>query len=364
MGRHFEVVVVGSGPAGASTAIRLLRAGVTVSIVASADTRSSLPGEALSPEVRTEFRRMGLEDDFPREAMPSYGIEALWGQEIPAFHSHLCSPSGNGLSINRPDFHGALLRAVLTNGDCGFSSGQFLRAEKTSRGWTVAIRIGEAIETLTCDLLADASGRSAAVARHLGARRCRFDSLCGISSVLDFPIAQQTLVVEATSYGWWYLTPIGRTETLVCLISDVDIIQHFSAFQSSSWLGLLRKAEFISSRLGALPNEVVTRTHPCETGILDRITGDSWIAIGDAASMVDPLSSAGVLKALKSGVEAADRIVECLAGNPFALANYENLTRNDFDAYLRTRRRQYAIESRWSQEAFWARRTSEHFASA
>jgi 2-polyprenyl-6-methoxyphenol hydroxylase-like FAD-dependent oxidoreductase len=198
MGRHFEVVVVGSGPAGASTAIRLLRAGVTVSVVASKDTRSSLPGEALSPEVRTEFRRMGLEDDFPHEAMPSYGIEALWGQEIPAFHSHLCSPSGTGLSITRPDFHGALLRAVLTNGDCGFLSGQFLRAEKTSRGWTVAIRIGETTETLTSDLLADATGRTAAVARHLGARRCRFDSLCGISSVLDFPIAQQTLVVLDT----------------------------------------------------------------------------------------------------------------------------------------------------------------------
>src|SRR5438309_1947961 len=87
-------------------------------------------------------------------------------------------------------------------------------------------------------------------------------------------------------------------------------------FKSSSWLGLLRKAEFISSRLGALPNEVVTRPHPCETEILDRITGDSWIAIGDAASMVDPLSSAGVLKALKSGVAAADRITEGLAGNP------------------------------------------------
>jgi flavin-dependent dehydrogenase len=356
-------VVVGSGPAGASTAIGLLRAGVTVSIVASEDTRSSLPGETLSPEVRSEFRRMGLEEDFPRQAMPSYGIEALWGQEIPAFHSHMCSPSGNGLSITRPDFHGALLRAVLANRGCGFSGGMFLRAEKTSRGWTIAIRIGETTETLTCDLLADATGRTAAVARHLGARRHRLDSLCGVSSVLDFPIDEQTLVVEATSYGWWYLTPIGRAQTLVCLISDVDIIQHFSAFQSNSWLGLLKGVKFISSRLGTLPHEVQTRTHPCETGILDRITGDRWIAVGDAAAMVDPLSSTGVLKALKSGAAAADALVERLAGNSIALTHYENLIGKDFGAYQRTRRGQYAIESRWSRETFWARRISKNLAS-
>jgi flavin-dependent dehydrogenase len=356
VGPHFQVVVAGSGPAGASTAIRLLRAGMSVSILACDDTHSCLPGEALSPEVRTEFNRMCLLEDLQHEAMPSYGIEAIWGHEIPTFHSHLWSGAGDGLCVNRPEFHGALLRAVLAAGGCGFLSGQFLLTEKTSRGWTVGIRIRDTTEHVSCDLLVDATGRTAAVGRYLGARRWRLDSLCGVSSVLDVGIAKQTLAVEATSYGWWYLAPIGRSQTLVCLISDVDIIQHFSAFQSSSWLGLLKEVKFISSRLGTLPDKVQTRTHPCETGILDRIVGDGWIAVGDAASMVDPLSSTGVLKALKSGAEAADAIVECLGGNAFALPRYENLIKNDFQAYIKIRKRQYAIESRWSRDTFWARR--------
>ena len=111
----------------------------------------------------------------------------------------------------------------------------------------------------------------------------------------------------------------------------------------------------------ALP---LSRAHPCETGILDRIAGDGWIAVGDAASMVDPLSSTGVLKALRSGAEAADRIAEYLAGDTSALGHYENSIRSDFRTYLGARWRQYAIEARWPREPFWARRISENRAFA
>jgi flavin-dependent dehydrogenase len=332
--------------------------GVSVSVVARGDTQSSLPAEVFSPEVRREFSRMGLAEDFPRDARPSYGIEALWGQETPAFHSYLCSASGDGLCVTRRHFHDALRRAVLAAGDCTFFGGDFLCAEKISQKWWVTIRSENTTKTITCDLLVDATGRAAAVARHLGARRCRLDSLCGVSAVLDVPVAQQTLIVEATSYGWWYLTPIAPSQTLVCLISDVDLLQHLSATHANSWLALLKGMEFLSSRLGTLPTDVLAKVHPCETGALDRLVGDDWIAVGDAASIVDPLSSSGVLKALRSGPEAATAIAEQLNGQPFALRKYEQRNSHEFQSYLATRRRQYAIESRWLQEPFWSRRSS------
>jgi flavin-dependent dehydrogenase len=139
------------------------------------------------------------------------------------------------------------------------------------------------------------------------------------------------------------MPPEEPPPSLVTSVLDVAALILFAASHPYSIFRLLNKRWVVEAY---------------KTGILDRISGDSWIAIGDAASMVDPLSSAGVLKALKSAIEGADRIVECLAGNPFALANYEIMTRNDFDAYPRTRWHQYAIESRWSQRAFWARRRS------
>lgn len=356
MSRHFQVIVVGCGPAGANTAITLLRAGVSVCILACDDSRSCLPAEALSPEVRIEFNRLGLAENFLDEAMPSYGIEATWGHEVPAFHSYLCSAAGNGLHVDRPCFHDSLLRAVGTAGDCGLFYGRFLVAKRTSRGWTLGIRIHDAIEHLDCELVVDATGRSAAVARSLGARRRRLDSLCGVSSVLDTVVPEQTLIVEATPYGWWYLAPIPRSRTLLCMISDVDIIRDLAASQSCQWLDLLKKVTSISSRLGDLPDKVITKTHPCETGILDRITGSAWIAVGDAASIVDPLSSRGVPKALRSGREAAEAIVSYLRGEESALLGYSEVHWNEFENYLSTKQLQYAVESRWPRETFWTRR--------
>jgi flavin-dependent dehydrogenase len=42
---------------------------------------------------------------------------------------------------------------------------------------------------------------------------------------------------------------------------------------------------------------------------VDRLTGDGWVAIGDAAGFIDPIYSTGVFLALKSGEMAADAIV-------------------------------------------------------
>jgi len=355
--RQLEAMVVGAGPAGASTAITLLRAGVSVSILACDDSCSCLPAEVLSPEVRSEFQRLGLSENFLDETISSYGIEATWGHAAPAFHPYICNALGPGFHVGRARFHQALLKAVSDAGDCPFIRGRFLTAKRTPSGWTVTIRIGDVTNQLDCRLLVDATGRSATVARFLGARRRRLDSLCGVSSVLNKVVREQTLVVEAAPYGWWYLAPIPASRTLICMISDVDIIHRLAVFRPRGWLDLLKSVPSLSTRLGHISDNILTRTHPCESGILDRICGDMWIAVGDAASVVDPLSSRGVPKALRSGREAGNAIVSYLRGNESALRRYSRVHREEFQNYLETKERQYGMELRWRGETFWKRRT-------
>ena len=64
--------------------------------------------------------------------------------------------------------------------------------------------------------------------------------------------------------------------------------------------------------------------------------GDGWVAIGDAAGLINPMNGEGIDYGLESGVLAADLF---LADPTSAPANYDRLVGERFDAFLRTGRR-------------------------
>ena len=89
---------------------------------------------------------------------------------------------------------------------------------------------------------------------------------------------------------------------------------------------------------------------------LDRPTGPDWLAVGDAASSFDPLSSQGIYKALADGLKAAEAITAWLDGDTGALDKYAAFVASRFADYRRNRAYFYAVERRWAGSPFWARR--------
>jgi flavin-dependent dehydrogenase len=202
----------------------------------------------------------------------------------------------------------------------------------------------------------DASGRAAALRRITAVRRRRFDALCGVAAVFPRPAMPLTLRVVSAPYGWWYASPIPDDRMLVCLMSDVDILRSLGAYGSAVWTMLFENA-------GLMGNEPLffdpTDLHvlPCETSILDCAIGEGWAAVGDAASIFDPLASAGIIKALQTGRMAADGVREDLRDDSLAgLQQYGRQLSTGFETYLIGRRAQYAIERQWRDQPFWMRR--------
>jgi hypothetical protein len=70
----------------------------------------------------------------------------------------------------------------------------------------------------------------------------------------------------------------------------------------------------------------------------------------------DPLSSQGILKALRTGKMASFVALDCLAGNDAAIGRYEAMNTADYEAYREAKATFYAMETRWPQAPFWARR--------
>ncbi len=351
-----DVLIVGSGPAGSSTALGLLRHGIAATVVTADKSAPGIPVDVLSPDVKPELSSLGIQaKGWSDLGVACYGIDAAWGSATPVSYSFLLHPHGNGIAVQRLDLHRILLQS-LTDAGTQHRRARFVGAERTATGWRATLQSGEITEHLKCRVLVDATGRASAIARYMGARIKRYDSLCCIAAVLDDCMKDRVLAVASTAYGWWYATPAPGKRVLVCLVSDADLIRHTSAARPDIWLALLHPmAQALS--LSGLPPRVTVTAHPCESAVIEAISG-GWVAVGDAAARFDPLAATGVLHAIRSGHEASRSIASYLRGNDCALTDFARREFNTFSVYLRGRRRQYGMERRFSQQTFWMRRST------
>jgi flavin-dependent dehydrogenase len=351
-----DVLIVGAGPAAASTALGLLRHGISVTLVTSKRPAGGIPVDVLSPDAKPEFASIGVESAaWTDVSVACHGIEATWGSASPVSYSFVHHPHGDGIIIERSTLHRLLLQCAI-NAGAGLHTARFVGARRVTAGWRVALQGRKGTDLVGCRVLVDASGRAAVVARYMGVRLTRYDSLCCVAALLANGKQQRALTVVSTPNGWWYAAPALDGRTLVCFVSDADLIRWLKAIRPDTWLALLRPIAPALSLVGNLPSRVNLAAYPCESAILDTM-GPGWVAVGDAAARFDPLAATGVLHAIRSGCSASGAIVTYLQGTDAGLVSFARAERCTFAAYLRARQRQYALEQRFPEHKFWTRRT-------
>jgi flavin-dependent dehydrogenase len=162
--------------------------------------------------------------------------------------------------------------------------------------------------------------------------------------------------VEAVDYGWWYsaMVPDGRIVT--AYMTDADLYAGGARHSANYWHKQLAKGVHTSSRLDGYALDSGPFVSAANSARMDCIAGRNWLAVGDAASALDPLSSQGVYAALQSGLHAGRSIERHLRGDRLALQKYASHVKKGFTEYLRIRKSFYKRELRWPNSAFWQRR--------
>src|SRR6185369_2890500 len=148
------------------------------------------------------------------------------------------------------------------------------------------------------------------------------------------PMADTYTLVEACEHGWWYSALLPRATRIVAFLSDTDLVRARRLAERGPWLEQLQSAPRTARRVedvGPAP-ELVARGARSQQ--LERVTGDGWLAVGDAAAAQDPLSSQGILNALRWGILASHAISDHLRGIAAALPLYERLVAAEYDGYL------------------------------
>jgi len=327
-----RVAIVGSGPTGCAAAIALARAGADVVLVG--DGRDGV-GEQLHPAARPLLQRLGLA--CLTGQLDCVGVRAAW--HAPELHAQdfVGHPFGNGWLLDRATF-GATLRRAAANAGAELRPAARLVGLAPARGpaaagsrWTIDLEDG----SLACDFVVDATGRSAAVARLLGIARRRFDrqvALVGwLAASEDADDRDATLTVETTRDGWWYSCRLPGGRRVAGIVGTERV-------PPSAWEGLLRATRHVAPLVARY--RLMRGPIACAAGstLLERSSGDGWIALGDAATSFDPLASRGLVAALADGIDAAS-----LVGAPAArLRAWQERREASFFRYLDDRARYLA----------------------
>ncbi len=359
-----DVAILGGGVAGTSLALTLcLYSQLTVAIIESTAYEAIRVGENVSASLLPLLDYLQIKETFLADNhKPVYNIAAVWGHSSLNSRASLFSQFGEGYLLDRGQFDCMLAKQVFHNGGKLFLQTKCLEGEHLEGGgWRLFLQ-KDASQSFTIEsrYLVDATGRKSRAARRLGAKSLVCDSLVGISAFIDFETDKpktEEILIESIPEGWWYSAWLPNGKLIAVLMTDVDIMRQQQLHKEQKWISLLSKAKHTSDRArgGTLDYPLVVK--PAHSHILDRPVGDDWIAVGDAVSAFDPLSSMGIGHAMTSGSHAAVALIEYLNHNKDGLLKeYQSGLKRNFDNYLRMRQMYYKMENRWTEAPFWQRR--------
>jgi flavin-dependent dehydrogenase len=359
-----DVVILGGGPAGAATAITLARSGLSVVVIEKSHYDQARIGETLAPRARSLLMNLGVWEQFLDDGhAPSPAILCAWGQDEVYENHFIFNPFGHGWHLDRRRFDSMLAQSAEKAGARVYRRARMTTCrELGSQGWQVEFVLDGKRCRLQSSFLVHATGR-ASIGRCPGIKRIFYDRLVGLIGFYSIGTLErepdyQTLV-EAVQDGWWYSAWLPHGRLVVDYMTDADLIPNGRGRANEHWHNRLEQAPHTRARVSDCVLETGPRTFAAHSYRRDRLTGTHWLAVGEAATAFDPLSSRGIYHALESGLRAGLAIENCQLGDPTALEAYSLWSQTNFDKYLRTRAMYYGRERRWPCSAFWRRRHEE-----
>ncbi len=332
-----DILVIGAGPAGAAVAMRAARGGAKVVVFDKAPYgRDKVCGDGLTPRAIAALHDLDIDLD---------GAHRIEGLRMIANKTEreLDWPSGTRF----PD-HGAVwprkrLDAALIDG--AIEAGAEVRWESEALPVldghrVIGVEVGE--EQWRAPLVVLAAGAPGAAARRLGAERVQDEPFgLAIRTYAESPrhaddMLEACLTLEdaegtpVPGYGWMFPAGDGTVNIGVGALSTMKgfkklnlntLLESYHSLVRDSWsLGPYLERP----RAWRLPMSAQLRHGP------------GWVAIGDAAGLVNPMNGEGIDYGLESGIIAADFFLEDPATAP---DRYDVAVAERFDGFLATGRR-------------------------
>jgi flavin-dependent dehydrogenase len=335
----YDVVVIGGGPAGTSAAINLALRGARVLLAEQKKfPRAKLCGEFISPECLDHFHRLGVMQSM-KDAGGALLSETIFYSRRGASVSVPSAWFGTGLSValglSRAEMDERLMRRAREAGVTVLEEAHataLLMEKGRVRG--VRLRVGGERREYTSLVALDATGRGRALSRHIersgGAAAVRRAPLVAFKTLLDGARGNPSHC-EIYFYGGGYggLSRVEGGQSNLCFIVSARDARSFGGDAEKIMRGIVATNRRAAWTLGpAHPASAWLGVALESFGRHEVVPAEGLLAVGDAASFIDPFTGSGMLMALENGALAAEAIARWLergggsssssrAGEPF-----------------------------------------------
>ncbi|MCZ6874293.1 MAG: FAD-dependent oxidoreductase [bacterium] len=366
-----DVIVIGGGPGGSTTATMLARKGWHVTLFERERFPRQHVGESLLPATLPILEELGVLPTVQAAGfLPKSGATMVWGRDKTPWSWYFHETNTkypHAYQVWRPQFDQLLLENSRQHGvdvceerqvvDVLFESGRAVGVRYTAPNGSYTAR---------ARFVVDASGQGGLLGRKLGLRR--WDAFFRNLSVYAYFTGAQRLsapddtniFIESYPHGWFWQIPLHTGWTSVGVVVDAargqeqlqqdgpQAFLHHQIAQASQTRHMLQHAQ-----LACGPFVVKDWSY-----MSDEVVGDGYVLVGDAACFVDPLFSSGVHLACMSGVLAAAYVTTALqdstlgeaAGHVYKALYYKEY--NHFHAMAKL----FYDSNRTVDSYFWAAR--------
>ena len=298
---QYDVLVIGAGPAGATMANRLADFGYRVVLIEKATFPRPHIGLSLTSGIHHWLKMLNIEKQVEQlHCKSALKSTVLWSSNAPLIKTY--DKENAGFHLNRGTFDALLVNECRRKGVNIIQPGLLKSLTQRQSGlWDATVLFENKEQQLSSTFIVEATGRKSIIKTKKIAYQPKLVATYAYWELKA--LKKDSSFIEAGQDYWFWGAPINDTHFVLCVFSDPSKVKEATSV-TEFYTKAISKSRFSTEILNNGTQGEIT---VCDaTPYYDTtVISEHCIKIGDAAYTMDPISSQGVQKAIKSGVQGA-----------------------------------------------------------